>query len=57
MKWVSHFSIRFLLVTTAEPDHIQKIESRLAADGQGKKKKKVSSFQDTAKAQRGHWHY
>lgn len=51
MKWVSHFSIRFLLVTTAEMDHVQKIESQLAADGQ---KKKVSSFQDTAKAQRGH---
>lgn len=53
MKWVSHFSIRFLLVTTAEPDHIQKIESWLAADGE---KKKVSSFQDTAKAQKGQWH-
>lgn len=54
MKRVSYFSIRFLLVTTVEPDHIQKIESQLAADG---KKKKVSSFQDTAKAQKGHWHY
>lgn len=52
MKCVSHFSIRFLLVTTAEPDHIQKIESQLATDG--KEKKKVSSFQDTMKAQRGH---
>lgn len=31
------FSIRFLLVTTAEPDHIQKIESWLAADGKKKK--------------------
>lgn len=33
MKWVSRFSIKFLLVTTAEPDHIQKIESQLGADG------------------------
>lgn len=37
MKWVSYFSIRFLLVTTVEPDHIQKIESQLAADGKKKK--------------------
>lgn len=37
MKWVSHFSIRVLLVTTAEPDHVQKIESQLAADGKKKK--------------------
>ena len=41
------FSIRFLLVTTAEPDHIQKTESWLAADG--KKKKGVVS-----KTQRRH---
>lgn len=37
MKWVSHFSIGFLLVATAEPDHVQKIESQLAADGRKKK--------------------
>lgn len=34
---MSHFSIRFLLVTTVEMDHVQKIESQLAADGQKKK--------------------
>lgn len=44
MKWVSHFSIKFLSVTTAEPDHIQKTENQLAADG---KKIEGNSFQDT----------
>lgn len=38
MKWVSHFSNRFLLVTTVEPDRIQKIESWLVADGNKKRK-------------------
>lgn len=38
MKWVLYFPIRFLLVTTAGPDHIQKIESWLAADGNKEKK-------------------
>lgn len=57
MKWVSHFSFRFLLVTTAEPDHTHKIESWLVADGKKKKKKKGSSFQDTAEAHEGQWHY
>lgn len=36
MKWVSRFSVTFLPVTTAEPDHIQKIESQIAADGKKK---------------------
>lgn len=39
MKWVPHFSFRFLLVTTAEPDHTHKIESWLVADGKKKKKR------------------
>lgn len=43
MKWVSHFSFRFLLVTTAEPDHTHKIESWLVADGKKKKKQAVVS--------------
>lgn len=47
MKWVSRSSIKFLPVATAEPDHIQKIESQLAAD---EKKKRVV----VSKTQRRH---
>lgn len=44
---MSRFSIKFLRVTSAGPDHIQKIESQFAADG---KKNKGSSFQDTERS-------
>lgn len=53
MKWVSHFSIRFLLVTTAEPDYVQKIESQLVADGRGKWVVAKTQWRH----KKGHWHY